>query len=51
MGVGLMRSYNLQTFFGFIGECITSLLTLASEYSFCLLLMPMSEAFSISFIL
>ena len=30
---------------------ITSLLTLASGYSFCPLLMPMSEAFSISFIL
>ena len=32
-------------------EYITSLLTLASGYSFCPLLMPMSEAFSISFIL
>ena len=32
-------------------DYITSLLTLASGYSFCPLLMPMSEAFSISFIL
>ena len=32
-------------------EYVTSLLTLASGYSFCPLLMPMSEAFSISFIL
>ena len=32
------------------GEYITSLLTLASGYSFCLLLMPMAEAFSVYFI-
>ena len=32
-------------------EYVTSLLTLASRYSFCPFLMPMSEAFSISFIL
>ena len=32
-------------------DYITSLLTLASGYSFCRLLMPMSEAFSISFLL
>ena len=43
--------YNLQTFFGFIGKYITPLLTLASGYSFYPLLMSMSEAFSISFIL
>ena len=43
--------YNLQTFFWFTGEYITPLLTLARGYSFCPLLMPVSEAFSISFIL
>ena len=43
-----MRSLHLQTFFGFIGEYITPLLTLAKGVLFCPLLMPMSEAFSIS---
>ena len=51
MGVGLVDLYNLQTFFGFIGEYITSLLTLERGYSFYPLLMSMSEAFSIFFIL
>ena len=45
------RSGEVLTTFGFIGEYITSLLTLTRGYSFCPLLMPMSEAFSISFIL
>ena len=34
-----------------LGTYSSSLLTLASGYSFCPLLMPMSEVFSISFIL
>ena len=38
--------YNLQTFFWFIGEYITSLLTLASGYSFC----PPSDAYVRSFL-
>ena len=46
MGVGLVDLYNLQTFFGFIGEYITSLLTLASGYSFC----PPSDAYVRSFL-
>ena len=45
------RSGEVLTTFGFIGEYITSLLTLTRGYSFCPLLMPKSEAFSISFIL
>ena len=43
--------YNLLTFFWFTGEYITPLLTLARGHSFYPLLMPMSEAFSISFVL
>ena len=49
MGVGLVRSLQLPDIFGFIGEYITPLLTLARGYSLCPLLISMSEAFSISF--
>ena len=43
--------YNLPRFFWFIGAYITPGLTLDRGYSFCPLLMPMSKAFFISFIL
>ena len=51
MGVDLVRSSQPPDILGFIGEYITPLLTLARGYSFYPLLMSMSEAFSISFIL
>ena len=45
MGVGLVRSLQ-PPFFGFIGKYITSLLTLASGYSFC----PPYDAYVRSFL-
>ena len=41
MGVGLVRSLQPPDIFGFIGEYMTPLLTLASGYSFYPLLMSM----------